>query len=63
MREWTLIQSFKKKIFFFFLALPCLACGTLILWPGIEPVAHGVEALEAWRLNHGRKEVPGSYLK
>ena len=63
MYEWTLIQSFKKKIFFSFLALPCLACGILVPWPGIEPVAPAVEALEAWSLNHRRKEVPRSYFK
>jgi len=30
--------------FFFFFPLHCVACGILVSWPGVEPVAHTVEA-------------------
>ena len=45
------------KIFFFW--LPHIACGTLVPWPGIEPISPALEALEAWSPIHWTtREVP-----
>ena len=50
------------KIFFFW--LPHIACGTLVPWPGIEPISPALEVLEAWSPIHWTTiEVPEDISK
>ena len=44
-----------------FFRLCCAACGILVPWPGIEPLAHGSETVKSWRLDH--QGIPMNYFQ